>query len=303
MSIVICKLPKAGLGNQLFPLVKAATFAKLNDLSLIVTGYNQLKIGPYIRGEKVKRKYKGYFSFERSLFGRLLDNYSLWQYRNYESVHEPAIEKLPAEMTKGKRFLFSEIPHWSDYFTGLKEHRDLAISLLKGMISDDIMRRTDRIPAPCVGVHIRMGDFRKLREGEAFTSAGAVRTPEYYFVDIIGAIRKINGGELPVSVFTDGYGKEFEKIFTLKNVSIVEGNPDIVDLLLLSKSRIIVASAGSTFSYWAGFLSDSPLIMHPDHLHAPVRPAEINRRLYEGAFTPGSPETLLEKNIKQIGNE
>jgi len=40
MSIVVCELPKAGLGNQLFPLVKAAVFAELNGLPLIVTGKN-----------------------------------------------------------------------------------------------------------------------------------------------------------------------------------------------------------------------------------------------------------------------
>jgi hypothetical protein len=38
MSVVICKLPKAGLGNQLFPLMRAYTFAHLNNLPGMVPG-------------------------------------------------------------------------------------------------------------------------------------------------------------------------------------------------------------------------------------------------------------------------
>ncbi len=41
---VICKLPKAGLGNQLFPLLKGYVFARLNHLPILVVGFNYLKI-------------------------------------------------------------------------------------------------------------------------------------------------------------------------------------------------------------------------------------------------------------------
>ncbi len=73
MSVVVCKLPKAGLGNQLFPLMHAFVFAKLNNLPVIVTGYHQLKIGPYIRREKNKRQYKGYFTFQKNIAGEYRD--------------------------------------------------------------------------------------------------------------------------------------------------------------------------------------------------------------------------------------
>jgi hypothetical protein len=44
----------------------------------------------------------------------------------------------------------------------------------------------------------------------------------------------------------------------------------------------LLVSAGSTFSYWAGFLGECALIHHPDHVHAPVRSADVNRIHYEG---------------------
>ena len=309
MSVVICKLPRAGLGNQLFPLVKAAVFAELNKMPLMVSGYNQFKIGPYLRGEKVKRSYRGYFNFQRSLARAEFDRLSLFRYRDHGEVPEPPVGRLPEGAGSGRKFIFSSIPHWSDYFAGLKEHRGLAILLLRKMIRKDILQRVEIMRAPCIGVHIRMGDFRKLEQGEDFRSAGAVRTPEDYFMKVISAIREISGSDLPVSVFTDGYRQEFEKLFTMDKVEMVEGNPDIVDLLLLSRSKVIVTSAGSTFSYWSGFLSEAPLIMHPDHLHDPIRPDAVNRLAYEGPVFArttdgfGAADELLTKNIKEIHYE
>lgn len=303
MSIVICKLPRAGLGNQLFPLIKAAVFAELNGIPLAVTGYNRFRIGPYLRREKVKRSYRGYFNFEKNFLGAELGRLSLLRYGRCEEVLEPPIGKLAPGDIAGKKFVFSSIPHWSDYFAGLKEHRDLAISLFRGMLRKPILHRAEALQAPCIGVHIRMGDFRKLGAGEDFKSVGAVRTPENYFTEIISSIREIHGSNLPVAVFTDGYKKEFKKLFSLDKVQIIEGNADIVDLLLLGRSKIIVTSAGSTFSYWAGFLSEVPLIMHPDHLHDPIRPAAVNGAVYEGPLFPEKPDPLLKTNIKAIQYE
>ena len=97
MSIVICKLPKAGLGNQLFPLMHAFLFGKLNGLPVVVTGYHQLKIGPYLRREKSKRRYNDYFIFQKSILGECLDWWKIKRLRKkYTSEFEPKIEKLGA---------------------------------------------------------------------------------------------------------------------------------------------------------------------------------------------------------------
>ncbi|HEY4290079.1 MAG TPA: alpha-1,2-fucosyltransferase [Puia sp.] len=300
MSIVICQLPAAGLGNQLFPLVKAAVFAELNGLPMVVAGYNQFRIGPYLRGEKIKRNYNGYFTFQKGWIAGQVSRLAMMKYNRLEAVNEPPLERLGPSSITGKKFVFNSIPHWSDYFAGLKEHRELAISLLKSIIRENIVRQVDKNTHPSIGIHIRMGDFRKLQTGEDFSKVGAVRTPEDYFIDIISSIRRINGQELPVSVFTDGYRHEFKTLFDMPQVRMVEGNPDIVDMLLLGKSKLIVTSAGSTFSYWSGFLSDATVIMHPDHLHEPIRPDSVNRNYYEGPFLPSAPGSLLERNIKQL---
>jgi hypothetical protein len=295
MSIVVCKLPRAGLGNQLFPLMKAFVLGEINNLPVVVIGYNQLKIGPYLRKEKSKRKYHNYFNFQKNLLGEQFDK---WRILNNKYLHqtEPIIEYKAA----GESILYKyeAIPHWDDYFDQLKQYRQLVIELFNKQVKKNIHVQVQNQSSPKIGVHIRMGDFRKLKAGEEFSKVGAVRTPEQYFIDIINKIREIHGTCLPVSVFTDGYKYELEKLFQLNNINIVEGNSDIVDMLLLSKSKIIVCSAGSTFSYWAGFLANAPLIMHPDHIHESIRPKEINEFYYEGSWDGDNP--ILIHNILNI---
>jgi len=299
MSLVICKVPRAGLGNQLFPIMKAFTFGHINRLPVIVTGYSQLKIGPYLRREKVKRNYQGYFNFQKTFFAEQIDKWRLRINKKFQVCSEPSLQEIINEREEAPTmFVYSEIPQWNDYFGGLREHRQTVVKLFNDLISQGIKKKIALQQPPCIGVHIRMGDFRKLKDGEDFSKVGAVRTPEDYFINLILAIRKMHGSALPVSVFTDGYAHEFEKLFLLDHIKLIEGNPDLVDMVLLSKSKIIIASAGSTFSYWAGFLANAPLILHPDHIHQPIRPTEINGNWYEGGWD--SNNSILVNNIRNI---
>lgn len=298
MSIVVCKLPKAGLGNQLFPLMNALVFAKLNNLKVIVIGYHQLKLGPYLRNEKSKRRYSGYFNFQKNIVGAYLDTLKIKALRKkYKSVYESQVDKLSPEALDDRIFFFEKMPSYHDYFIQLKPHRELVKQLLYEQLNPWIIKEVAKAAQPVIGVHVRMGDFRKLDEGETF-KGGHVRTPEDYFVDIINGIREIHGRLLPVSVFTDGRKNEFKDLFRLEQVNLAEGNADIVDLLLLSKSRIIVSSTGSTFSYWAGFISDAAFIKHPDHIHQPIWPESNQMNKYEGPFDKNN-ETLVQQ-IREI---
>ena len=102
---------------------------------------------------------------------------------------------------------------------------------------------------------------------------------------------------MPVSVFTDGYVQEFNRLFGLKNIILAEKNPDIVDMLLLSQSKIIDPTHGSTFSIWPHFLSDAPLICYANYKTS-LRPEIMGKKVYEGIFQPG--EELLIANIKSV---
>lgn len=297
MPVVFCKTPKAGLGNQLFPIIKAFILGYINKLPVKVFGYNQLKIGPYLRNEKTKRNYNGYFSFQKGLVNDVLIHTDYFFCKKSETLIEPSLKEFDNSIDQ-KSFFISQIPHWSDYFKELKPYRETVIKIFYSLLNPKISELVKQLRSPYIGVHIRMGDYRKLKINEDFKKVGLVRTPEEYFVEVINQIRKVHGSEMPVSIFSDGYESEFDELQMLGNVQFVKNKADILDLITLSKSKIIVTSAGSTFSYWAGFLADCPLIIHPDHIHSSIRPLSMTHEVYEGPFDLN--DKLLVKNIKAI---
>jgi hypothetical protein len=151
-----------------------------------------------------------------------------------------------------------------------------------------------------------MGDFRSLDKGEDFSKTGAVRTPLDYFEKVIKKTRSILGEHTPVTLFSDGKNEELSQILKLKNTERVQNDLDIVHLALLSKSKVIIMSAGSTFSFWAGFLSDGILINHYQHLHAPFRSESFNKQVYEGGLAPEQKIEdipLLYKNLLSLKSD
>ena len=299
MAIVICKLPKAGLGNLLFPIMRAHVFARLNNLDIIVTGYHRVKLGPFLRMEKSKRKYSGYFRFQKNWIGEMLDKRRLRKLDPAVLITDPPVQVMEVQSDENKTYLFSRLPDFWDFFAGLNPYRILVKDIFWELIHPRIKKKLEGKKAPCIGVHIRMGDFTKLKPGEDLSERGQVRTPEEYFINTIKNIREIHGSALPVTVFTDGYRHEFEHLFSLENISLSEGNPDIVDLILLSRSQVIVVATGSTFSYWAGFLSDAAVILHPAHIYKPNRLPTDVPALYEGPFDRNN--SLLVNSIRKIG--
>src|SRR5207249_8991781 len=98
---------------------------------------------------------------------------------------------------------------------------------------------------------------------------GSPFTPNEFFIDAINFIRQKTNSLLSVTVFTDAEPDEIADILQLPEVKLAERKPDILDILLMSQSKLIVLSKSSTFSYWAAFLSDAILIKAADDWHNP----------------------------------
>ena len=282
-SVVVCKIPHCGLGNWLFPLMKAKIFAERHQLPLYIIGYNQFKIGPYLRDEKNKRIYRSFFIFQKNALWEIFDRLYLLRYNNYNKIYEPdLVYNNHLKFSRKFLFIISEIPHWSDHFHNLRQFRNLVRNHFFLMLDPLVKNIISKAEVPMIGVHIRMGDFRKLKNGEDFSKVGAVRTPESYFISVIEKLNIIYNEKLTITVFTDGYENEIPLLLNMPNVKLSGQYPDIVDLVLLSKSKVIVTSAGSTFSYWAAFLSNAAVILHPDHIHYRIR---NEPQLFEGTIS------------------
>lgn len=281
--VVVCKLPKAGLGNQLFPLMQAAVFAHLNHLELIVIGYHRLKLGPYLRKEKNKRKYQGFFIFQKSILGEGMDKLRVKKMlKNWSVVYEPEVKPLPEVSKNYTLYWFEKMTTYHDYFKHLKAYRGLVIELLFSLLDPLVLQKYNAEKTNYISLHIRMGDFRKLNEGEKYNS-GHVRAPLEFFNETLNGIRKIRNDKFPAIVFSDGYKAELADILTQPNVKLSELDSDLLELLLLSKGKIIIGTHGSTFSAWAAFLSNSIYISYFDY-PTTFRSTGESENYYEGKF-------------------
>lgn len=259
MSIVICKLPRAGLANQLFLIANAELYGRKYSYSVHYTNFFQIKVGPYLRREKSKRNYLGFFYFQKislaNLFVRLKIKFS------NNIVYDPLIGQKP---NRDSIIFFKSLPHWSKYFDYYQNDKELVRELIFNALNPSIKKQVIALQNLDVAVHVRMGDFNKLNEGIDFKSVGATRTPFDYFVSEINKIQ----AEYPtykITIFSDGFIEELQPLLNLPNTVLFETINDLVDLYQMSKSKILITSAGSTYSYWAGFLGDSKIIQHPDH--------------------------------------
>lgn len=295
-SCVYATLPRGGLGNKMLVWARALVFAHLNGLPLFVSGWAEVKLGPYLRGEKNKRQYWGYFLGENnpSILRRILFSCL------YEKVREPAIGIIPSSVAGKWLYVYDSVPSWQDYFSGLRGHEDLIRKSFFSALSIKYRATLAGKKAPVIGVHIRRSDFRELKPGEILGSDCNVRTPIEYYIRTIELIRSVSGQVLPVTIFTDGRKEDVLDLLALPQVQLAEPNPDIVDLLLLSRSKCIVVSAGSTFSYWAAFLSDAPVVTHSGH-EISIRSERLCAKFFEGPVHDRSRlSELFIKNIREI---
>jgi hypothetical protein len=271
-------------------------FSRLNGIPLRVTGWLHFQKAPLLHGLDL-RLYWNYFKRVDEASSRT----NRYAARYYRVISEPAVERRDIET--GVIYEYSKVPHWSNFFGDIREYRDQVRAALMDMLTDARVRELGRQKAAVITANVRMGDFKKLQPNENFAKTGNARTPLTYFHELIENIRKLHGSPLPVEIVTDGSARELGELLALPNVSMAPSRSKIIDILMMGRSKILLCSASSTFSYWAGFLGESALIMHPDHIHQPIRPEAVNRNCYEGALT-GPPESwppLFVKNLRAIG--
>lgn len=255
---VYVQLPKAGLGNMMLTWSRAFVFSRLNNLEMQTSSWTRIHAGAWTRGERKKRLYFGYFKD-----GNLVKKIRFLYYRaSRKKIIEPPVEHLPA-VNNNDLFVFNKIFTNYDFFKEIRPYKDLIKKGISEMLQPRLLQQYLQYNKPVIGMHIRRGDFM----------IGSTITPLSFFIDIVNTLRKEAGSELPVTIFTDAAPAEIQELTKLNNIKVAEPKPDILDLLLLAASETVVLSIGSTFSYWAAFLSDGTIIKNEGEWHAPFRAA------------------------------
>jgi Glycosyl transferase family 11 len=244
---VYIKFPKTGLGNMMLVWARGIVFAQLNDLPVVASSWWGLHWGALLRREKKSRLYLGYFK-ESSLLKQLLIKFFL----KLKTVElDPIIVTLRNEKkNEPKLYVFNKVVTDNDLFGSLREHEEIIKARIEKALTSKMKLRLAMYKEPIIGVHIRRGDFK----------LGNQTTPLNYFIESINTIRNTIDKNLPVTIFSDADELELKEILAISNVKLTESKPDILDILLLSKSKFIVLSRSSTFGYWAAFLSNAFVI-------------------------------------------
>lgn len=290
-GVVYVKFPKTGLGNLLLIWARAKVFAHINGLQLVTSPWWGFRLGAWLRREKKKRLYWGYFK-EDSWLNRI--NVRLRKYR-LEVVHEPQVQVLD-NTAKDKFFLFDQVITDNDLFGAIREHRDFIKEELLNLLNPALKEQLKNYEIPFIALHIRRGDFK----------FGNPITPLSFFADGINAARAAASKELPVTIFTDADRREVADLLSMPGVKLTENKPDILDILLLSKSKIIILSQSSTFSYWGAFLSDAIILKPHNDWQGNLRSGKVNNSLPEIKWQEGSEECriiLKETVFKKISQQ
>jgi hypothetical protein len=103
-------------------------------------------------------------------------------------------------------------------------------------------------------------------------------------------------------IVSDGKESELRELLDQEQVTLVRAGSAISDLLVLSNSKVLIASAGSSFSAWAAFLGQMPSIAHPSHSFDWFKLVNQHDYYVGGAEPTRLPEVFI-RQVKKIFGE
>lgn len=228
-----------GLANSLIISLRAYIFSIKNNTPLLNPTWGKLSIGPYLRCESDKRHYF-------NLFNPIGISGFLKIYILFMSFFN-------------KRVLI-KINTMDDCFSLIKENYFYSKEFLNKIIKKRDIQKIDVYDfSNVIGVHVRMGDFKFL----------GINAPLDYYENLIIKIQKMYGNKYIFYIYTDAQNEELENIFKISNVKRVFFGSALLDMLALSKSKLIIGS-NSTFSAFAAFLEQKPIIFYNRNFASPL---------------------------------
>jgi hypothetical protein len=242
-----------GLGNLLFPWARAVILAKRLGLPLLSATWPQFKTGPLFRGEKDTRTYMRLF---RPLGDEISGFQKTWLLGRMPRFPENILGKRKG-MIPDRGLV--EVEGMGNFFQPLLPSQSLLKSRLLEMLRPGVFS-TAPDPNPFIAVHIRLGDFSipsSLKEIQS--GKGSRRLPLDWYRRVIENVRKGAGKNFPARIFSDGSREQLGDLLSLPDTTLQKQGTSIGDILIMSESSILVASA-STFSMWASFLGQASTV-------------------------------------------
>ncbi len=141
-----------------------------------------------------------------------------------------------------------------NYFVELLHDQERVKAFIYSILRREVVSKFENVEFNhVIGVHIRLGDYSSER-----------RTPIDWYETIIKEILSSIGDKYKFFVFSDGQDYELTEILSIPQVEKVFFGNAISDILALSKCELIIGS-DSTFSAWASFIEQVPVIFPKRH--------------------------------------
>jgi hypothetical protein len=175
---------------------------------------------------------------------------------------EMSFQEAEANASPGYDGQWVELEDWTEIqppttFAGLEAHRRTVCEWYTPRpnyqkLLDEVEQQIPVPPEKRCCLHIRHGDFLWHDKGYAYQDQGWALPWEYY-----QHVLKMLPEGLHYLVVTDDPEYAREKLAAVKCKTLIEGNPDPVDLLSFTLCKYNVV-ANSTFSMWGAWLNDTP---------------------------------------------
>jgi hypothetical protein len=251
---------RAGLGNMLFPWARAEVFAARYGVPVLAPRWTQPKIGPLLRREKDLRYYTGLFDNSGYIRG-LRRAVIIARSARIPGEQAATFMADKARLTGSHIVVFSG---WQGWFDSFLDSRSLVVNRLRAILSPRVRRLLEQADQTYeVAVHVRRGDKVPLPFRGPFTGSSGDTMSDQWYINVMRSVREVLGPGTRFRVFSDAKPGQIDSILAEPGVTRSPDNPSIVDILLMSRARVLITSGGSSFSAWASFIGGMPTIWYP----------------------------------------
>lgn len=239
----LIRTPGPGLGNLLFPVLRAAIGVERMGGTFVYPTFAQLKFGPLLRRERDKRIYH---DVARRRSG------TEWAQWLRAKAATPRIDEALATSAGDMSSGCIEYRGLRRYFHDLAPHD----ALCRGWFDANMAQTHSAMPCD-LAMHIRLGDFVADPQG---TGDANTRTPADWYRRAYDLARERLGLDAPrVTIFTDGDFDEVRALLNLPSMHFDDSLNAAVAMRNLAAAPLIITSR-STFSMWGAFLGNRPAI-------------------------------------------
>lgn len=296
-----------GLGNRLFQWARARVYHYVHDSRIVAPIWLRCSPGQLLRGIVPINQYlgriglAGLFKADPSDLNPL---FSPWLYLSCHVIRESS-GQTPFAKQGHSRFLFC-VDGRDDSFTRLNPYQARLRDDLYRIVAPKQYQRVSATQVPIIGLNIRLGkDFSApppiTSSSDCYDWVGWLQqTPLSWYVETLQLIRDCCGWTVPAVVVSDGSSAQLSPLLELPSVMHLSPSNAIVDLLVLSRTRLLLGSGSSTFSAWAAFLGQQAAITAPGHPFSRLDLQPLKGQVI-AAFDPRKPDqTLLEAMLAAV---